>query len=67
MQELNSYEEFVENMTRTLIEQVLGLVKGYVESTMPVLNDNKLRVGPTSPKGFLLGDFESSYPVHSKS
>jgi len=29
---------------------------------MPVLHETDLRVGPTIPKGCLLGDFESSYP-----
>jgi len=52
----------MENMTRTLINHFSELVKGHVES-----NDTDLMVRPTTPKGCLLGDFESSYPLSSKS
>ena len=66
-QELKSCEGSMDNMTRTLIDQFLELVKGHVKSNMPVPHDTDLRVGPTTPKGFLLGDFEYSYHLSSKS
>ena len=33
---------------------------------MPVLYETDLRVGPTISESYLLGDFESPYPLNSK-
>ena len=57
----------MENVTRTLIKQFSKLVKGYVERTMPLSDDTDLSVGPTTPEGYLLGDFKSFYPLNTKS
>lgn len=64
---MKCYKQSMENMTRTLIDQFSELVKGHVDDIVPVSQGIDLRVGPTTPEGCLLGDFEFSYPLSSKS
>jgi len=54
--EMKNYRESMKNMTSTLIDQFLELAKGHVESTMPILHETDLKVGPTTPESSLLGD-----------
>ena len=59
--EMNNYRESMENMTRTFMNQFLGLVRDYVECTMLISHEADL-VGPTIPEGCLSGGCESPYP-----
>jgi len=59
--EMNNYRESMENMTRTFMNQFLGLVRDYVECTMLISHQADL-IGPTIPEGCLSGDCESPYP-----
>ena len=53
-------------MTISLIDQFSKLAKSHVENTITISHEIDLSVGPTTPKGCLLGDFESSYPLSSE-
>jgi len=52
--EMKTCRESMENLIYALMDQFSLLVKRHVESTMPVLHETNLRIGPTISKGYLL-------------
>ena len=58
---MKNYKEFMENITCVFMNQLSELVKSNLWSTVPILHETDLSIGPTMPEGCLLSDFESPY------
>jgi len=55
-QEMENYNESIEKLTRTLINQFLELVENQIESIVPILRKTNLRVQSSPFRGCLVRD-----------